>query len=210
MEADFWHERWDTNQIAFHEGAGNALLTKHFAAHFPKPGARVFLPLCGKTRDFAWLMAQGRRVVGAELSATAIDQLFAEMDLTPEVTETGDGLWYRGPGIDVYVGDIFRLTRAALGPVDVVYDRAALVALPPDMRARYVSHLMEITGTAPQFLICFDYDQKEMPGPPFSVPDVEVKAHYAGSYTVSRIDRKPVEGRLKGQVDATENAWLLR
>ena len=210
MDAGFWHERWDTNQIAFHEGAGNALLVKHFAAHFPGPGARVFLPLCGKTRDFAWLMAQGYRVAGAELSATAIEQLFSELDIEPEVSKTDNGAWFRGPGIEVYVGDIFQLTSAALGPVDVIYDRAALVALPEEMRKRYVAHLVGITDAAPQFLICFDYDQNEMEGPPFSVTEAEVRAHYTGPYTVSRIEQKPVEGLLKGLVEATENAWLLR
>jgi len=210
MDAGFWHERWDTNQIAFHEGAGNALLVKHFGSQFLTKDTRVFLPLCGKTRDFAWLLAEGYRVVGAELSATAIDQLFAELAIVPEISETDDGRWYRAPGIEVFVGDIFALTREALGSVDVVYDRAALVALPEEMRKRYTRHLMEITDTAPQFLICFEYDQDEMSGPPFSVTEAEVRAHYTGHYTVSRIEQKVVNGRLKGLVDATENAWLLR
>lgn len=32
MEADFWHRKWATNDIGFHQGEANPLLVKHFAA----------------------------------------------------------------------------------------------------------------------------------------------------------------------------------
>lgn len=136
MDADFWHDKWDNNQIGFHQADGNPLLVKHFPALALQTGARVFVPLCGKTRDIAWLLAQGCRVVGAELSERAVQQLFAEMDVVPDVTEVGRLTRYTAEGIDVFVGDIFDLDKAVLGPIDAVFDRAALVALPQDMRVR--------------------------------------------------------------------------
>jgi len=71
MEAGFWHQRWQSDEIGFHEREGNALLVGHFEDAFGGQGSRVFLPLCGKTRDIGWLMVQGYRVVGAELSRMA-------------------------------------------------------------------------------------------------------------------------------------------
>ena len=209
MDAGFWHERWEANEIAFHESGGNGLLGTHFRDCFPNAESRVFLPLCGKTLDIGWLLGHGYRVVGAELSGLAVEQLFADLDVEPAIERTDAGAWYRADGIDVYVGDIFDLTRAALGPVDCIYDRAALVALPSEMRARYAAHLVDITATAPQFLICFDYDQAQMPGPPFSVPEAQIRTLYADAYRIASIEQRAVEGRLKGKVDALECAWRL-
>ncbi len=210
MEAEFWHQRWQNGQIAFHEGKANALLAKHFDRVFGQADSRVFLPLCGKTRDVAWLMAQGYRVVGAELSKSAIDQLFAELGIEPERSDQGHLEHYRADGLDIFVGDIFELSTSVLGAVDVVYDRAALVALPGEMRERYAAHLVQITAMAPQFLICFDYDQSQMNGPPFSVPGDEVHRCYGHDYDIERMASVDVVGGLKGKCAARENLWLLR
>jgi thiopurine S-methyltransferase len=164
MKADFWHDRWAAQKIGFHQRNANALLVAHFAAIGLAPGGRVFVPLCGKTRDIAWLMAQGCRVVGAELSETAVQQLFAEIDIVPEVTAVGALTRYAVEGLDVFIGDIFALTSEDLGHVDAVYDRAALVALPDTMRGRYVDHVVAITGAVRQLVVTFTYDQALMNG----------------------------------------------
>ncbi len=210
MEAEFWHQRWRNNQIAFHEGEANALLVRHFENAFEQPGSRVFLPLCGKTRDLAWLMSRGYHVAGVELTRTAIDQLFTELGIEPERSDLGPLRHYSADGIDIFVGDIFELSASALGAVDVIYDRAALVALPDEMRKRYAAHLTRITATAPQFLICFEYDQTQMDGPPFSVPGDEIRRCYGHGYDVERMASVDVAGGLKGKCRATENLWLLR
>ena len=76
MDPEFWHERWASNRIAFHEGEANRLLVAYFDKLALSPNARVFVPLCGKTRDIAWLRDQGIRVAGAELSELAVAALF--------------------------------------------------------------------------------------------------------------------------------------
>lgn len=210
MDADFWHRRWQRDEIAFHESEANALLVRSFSELSLEKDGRVFLPLCGKTRDIAWLLSQGYRVAGAELSTLAIEQLFTALKVEPDVADLGDLTRYSADGIDIYAGDIFDLAGSVLGPVDAVYDRAALVALPEEMRKRYAAHLMAMTGAAPQFLICFEYDQNEMDGPPFSVTDEEIHLHYGDHYHLTRIARVDVAGGLKGKCAATENAWLLR
>jgi len=209
MEASFWRQRWEKNEIAFHEGRPNPLLVRHVGALSLAKGSRVFLPLCGKTRDIAWLLANGHRVAGAELSRIAIEQLFAELGVQPSITAIGTVERYSARDIDIFVGDFFALSRQMLGAVDAVYDRAALVALPEDMRRRYASHLVEIAGSAPQLVICFTYDQRLVDGPPFSVDADEMRRHYAGTYALQALEQVDVPGGLKGKYPATETAWLL-
>lgn len=210
MEASFWFQRWEKNDIGFHESEANPLLVKHFKALSLAQGSRVFLPLCGKTLDIAWLLSNGYRIAGAELSATAIEQLFAELGVEPKISEVGEVNHYSAKNIDIFVGDIFALSSKMLGSVDAIYDRAALVALPGEIRSRYTAHLTEITDKASQLLLSFEYDQNLMEGPPFSVSKDEVNQHYRDSYDLTLIVSTNVPGGLKGKCPAKENVWLLQ
>jgi thiopurine S-methyltransferase len=209
MEASFWHERWENNQIGFHGSTAHPLLVKHFSALELAEGSRVFLPLCGKTRDIAWLLSQGYAVAGAELSEIAITQLFEELQLSPHITDLGKLKHYQAADIDIFVGDIFDLRAEALGLVHAIYDRAALVALPETLRYHYTQHLREITQCAPQLLICFEYDQQKMEGPPFSIADSEVQRHYHESYRLKRLETVAVSGGLRGKYETVEKVWQL-
>ncbi len=210
MDPSFWHQRWAKNEIGFHEPKANALLVTHVNGLSLPKGGRVFVPLCGKTLDVAWLLSQGYRVAGAELSEVAITQLFADLGVEPQIATIGALKRYSGPDLDIFVGNIFDLSGSVLGPVDAVYDRAALVALPEPMRLRYTAHLSEITNHAPQLLISYVYDQRVMDGPPFSVPNEEVAQYYGSRYDVRLIASTDVPGGLKGKCAATENVWLLQ
>lgn len=210
MNADFWHEKWQQHDIGFHELQGNALMVAHFDKLKLEKGARVFLPLCGKTLDIRWLLSCGFRVVGAELSETAIRELFEELEVVPDIASVGAVKRYSAINIDIFVGNLFDLDAGTLGPVDAVYDRAALVALPAEMRDKYTEHLMHITEAAPQLLIIFEYDQLQMDGPPFSITEKEVKMHYGAHYQLQEAERRQVEGGLKGSIAATESAWHLQ
>lgn len=215
MDASFWHDRWANHQLGFHEGETNSLLIQHFQALGLTAGNRVFVPFCGKTRDIAWLLAQGVRVSGAELSELAVSQLFDELGVEPDISNHGSLRHYRSTDIgdadlDIFVGDFFDLDCSSLGPVDSVYDRAALVALPHDMRRRYCRHLTEITTKASQLLITFEYDQQLMEGPPFSISAEEVQEHYSDRYDAKCLQRIEVPGGLKGVCPANECAWLIR
>lgn len=209
MKHDFWRERWAANQTAFHEKDGNKLLLRHFdAIELPK-GSRYFLPLCGKTGDITQLLIKGYRVVGVELVEDAIRQLFEELGVAPDVTDAGPFKRYTATNIEIFVGDVFALTADILGPVDAVYDRAALVALPADMRERYATHMVKITNQAEQMLLTFEYDQTEMDGPPFHVSEDEVRALYGDAFEIELVRRKDIPQGLKGLVKANEVVWLL-
>jgi thiopurine S-methyltransferase len=210
MNANFWHQKWEKNDIAFHESEANPLLVKYFNALSLAQGSRVFLPLCGKTLDIPWLLSKGYCVAGAELSKIAIEQLFAELGVEPKLSGVGEIDHYSAKNIDIFVGDIFELSGEMLGQVDAIYDRAALVALPEEMRKRYTAHLMEMTDKAPQLLICYEYDQSIMEGPPFSISNDEVNQHYKDSYDLTFLGSAMVSGGLKGSCAAKENVWLLK
>jgi thiopurine S-methyltransferase len=210
MDANFWHQRWEENDIGFHKNEVNSLLLKYFDKLSLAIGSRIFLPLCGKTRDISWLLSKGYRVVGAELSEKAITQLFDELEIIPKKRQLKNVTHYYNTNIDIFVGDIFDLCKYDLGEVNAIYDRAALVALPGNMRERYTQQLMKITDIAPQLMICFDYDQSQIEGPPFSIPDKEVEQHYQKQYVLTKLASIKVPKGLKGQCVAQENIWLLQ
>ena len=209
MEEQFWQDRWQTGRIGFHEAAANLFLTRNLAALDLPEGAHVFVPLCGKTVDIDWLLAQGVRVTGVEFNRGAVEAVFDRLSLTPEVTELGGLTKFAGGNLTLWQGDAFALTAADLGAVDAIYDRAALVALPQDMRARYARHLARVTGSAPQLLVSFDYDQSQADGPPFSVPEDEIATLYAGTYDVTLLQSAPITGRLAQRCAGQEQAWKL-
>ena len=128
----------------------------------------------------------GFTVAGVELSRLAVEQFFAERGLTPAVSQAGQLERFSAEGVTLFVGDIFDLDRDTLPAVDATYDRAALVALPAPLRPRYAAHLIELTSSAPQLLVTFEYDQTRRPGPPFSVMEAEVREHYGATYLLER------------------------
>jgi thiopurine S-methyltransferase len=210
MEPDFWHQKWESNVIGFHKSEANPLLVNHFASLTLAQANRVFVPLCGKTLDIAWLMSHGHRVVGVELSEIAVKQLFEALALVPTISKKESLIHYSADNIDIFVGDIFHLTKALLGAVDIVYDRAAFVALPLAMRQRYSKQLVEITDNAPQLLITFEYDQSLQSGPPFAISNQEMSQHYQNAYDITLLASEEVVDGLKGKFPAVENVWLLK
>ncbi len=209
MDPNFWHKRWEKNEIGFHQSAVNVLLSDHFSGLSLPQTSRVFVPLCGKTRDIAWLLSQGHRVVGVELSKLAVEELFVDLGVAPKISVQGELLRYSAPGLEIFVGDIFELSGDLLGRVDAIYDRAALVAFPTEMRGRYGAHVAAITQLAPQFLICFEYDQAVMNGPPFSIDRQKVHDVYGAHYQIEPITNRDVAGGLKGKCPTQETVWHL-
>ena len=209
MEASFWHEKWQINQIGFHLNKPNPLLLKHFdKLQLPKK-SRIFLPLCGKTLDIAYLLEQGFQVIGSELSEIAIEALFADLNIKPKTTNIGSLKLYQAENIHIYVGDFFDLTDEIIGHIDATYDRAALIALPLETRNLYSKHLVEITKSAPQLIITLDYDQTISQGPPFSVTPTELKQHYEIKYDIDCLASNFSEDGLKGKHPVTESVWKL-
>jgi len=191
MDTDFWLERWRKGRTNFHQSRITPPLVRYWPTLELERGSLVLVTLCGKSLDMIWLAQQGYRVLGVELSQLAVEQFFAENDLKPAVHETAQGRHYVAGDIEIICGDIFDLSAETLASCTGVFDRAALIALPPEMRARYVRHVF--AGLAPDYrglLITQDYPQEQMEGPPFSVGDEEVQAIFAGHSEAVILDRR--------------------
>ena len=174
MEPKFWQERWARNQIGFHLPEVNPYLQRHWPPL--AEGAKVLVPLCGKSLDLRWLASQGLRVMGVELSEQAVEAFFSEQNLTPRITERGVFKVYQADLIEIWCGDFFALGAEVLADCAALYDRAALIALPPLMRAQYTEHLNTWLSAGCQgLLITLDYEQVQKAGPPFAVTDEEVQ-----------------------------------
>jgi thiopurine S-methyltransferase len=188
MTPNFWHQRWQRGEIGWHQNEINLHLQEHWSGLGAKPGERVFVPLCGKTLDLLWLAGEGHHVLGVEISPIAVESLFEENGLAPEVTDEPPFRRYQVDELTVLCGDFFDLTPAHLEGVSTVYDRASLIALPPDMRPRYAEHLLGLLRPQARILlITLDYDQAEMAGPPFSLSEGEVRHLLGGRFDIRRL-----------------------
>jgi thiopurine S-methyltransferase len=190
MEPAFWLERWQRNEIGFHQAHSHAALERLWSGLGLDRGSRVFVPLAGKSLDLLWLAAAGHCVVGIELSPIAVRDFFAEHDLTPAVERHGEFVLHRSGKIELWCGDIFALTPAQLGPVAGAFDRAALVALPPAMRRRYAAQMSRLLPPrARTLLVTMEYDQRQMPGPPHAVLEDEVRALFGTDHEITLLGR---------------------
>ena len=144
MDPAFWHERWRSGQIGFHQTAADRNLVRHWPQLGLAAGSSVFVPLCGKSLDLIWLRDRGHRVIGVELSGIAIEAFCMENGLPSKRRRVGGFEVYEAPNIELYCGDFFALTHELLGPVAGVYDRAAAISWAPPLRAGYVAHLTSL------------------------------------------------------------------
>lgn len=201
MNPDFWHQRWAENQIGFHQSTPTPQLLKHWPALGVAADATVFVPLCGKSLDMAWLASQGHRVLGVELSQLAVEQFFAEHGLTPDIRESRYGTHYSTDGIEIICGDAFGLDAEVLVECKAVFDRAAMIALPPPLRARYADELYARLPTGCRgLLVTLEYPQAERDGPPFAIAESEVRARLASNWHIELLERRPIAPDHPGYV----------
>ncbi len=200
-----WLERWQEGRIGWHEPEGNASLQKYWTVS----GKRVLVPLCGKTRDLIWLARQDNEVVGVELSELAVRALFDENDIAYSIIDGAQTAYVAAEhAITIYCGDYFDFSD---GPFDAYYDRGALVAMPPNLRARYVEHTRSLLAPdAAKLLISLEYDESVATGPPFSVPADEIHSYWPGLERVAAhddIDNGPPKFREAGLDEMIEVVW---
>jgi thiopurine S-methyltransferase len=176
MESEFWHECWEQGRLGFHQQEYNRHMVRFFPGLNLARGAHVLVPLCGKSRDMLWLHEQGYRVTGIELSERAVRDFFEENALDAGIREIDGGTAWKTGTLEILCCDLFETGLDFLDPVDAVYDRAALPALPGHMRREYATlvtqHLPLNTIT---LLLAMEYPQQQMEGPPFSVSPAEIE-----------------------------------
>jgi thiopurine S-methyltransferase len=213
MQPQFWHDRWEQNKTGFHQQTVN----EHLKYLWPKTslseGAHVLVPLCGKTKDMIWLCEHGYNVTGIELSEKALKDFCIENEIEPSYHEDGGNSYCQiRPDFSLICSDFFSVSPDQVGQVDAVYDRAALVALPPEMRIDYVNHMDFLLKSGTRvFLVTMEYDQSKMYGPPFSVSEKEVHSLFSGKFDIELVhseDIKSSKPELAGE-KTTEKIYLL-
>ena len=218
MEPDFWHQRWAAGKLGFHQQKVNSRLKQFWNALAPAPvrGAKALVPLCGKSLDMLWLAQSGYRVIGIEISDIACRDFYVENQLPYERINRAPFVKYIGDDIELWCGDWFDLQPDDLSDVRLVYDRAALIALPEPMRTDYAAHLAALLQPGSQvFLISMDYDENKMKGPPFSVPEHTVRDLFENNFSVKIITQSAgpdIVGHLaeRGLDWLNEKVYLLQ
>lgn len=215
MEHNFWHRRWAKKETAFHQGQANLRLKTYWPTLELPAGTQVLVPLCGKSLDMVWLHAQGFAVTGVELSEVAVQAFFAERQLKPTVEKQGELVRYTAQAFEIFCGDLFALSPAAVSGIGAVYDRASLIAFPPDMRPSYVQHLARLCPANTRgLLISIEYPEEQMTGPPFSVREAEVEILFADDFSLEYQAKFFSDGDLghlgeRGLKELTEKVYTL-
>lgn len=219
MKHEFWKERWQQGQIGFHLGQPHDWLVAA-ERRFPA-GSRVYVPLCGKTVDLVWLRDRGHEVIGCEFVARAVEDFLREQGLSAPAERLGEGEAtydrHRTPGLSLLRGDALRLDPTLLGgPVDVIFDRAALVALDPGCRERYVDGLHRMLRPGGHLLlISFAYDQSRIEGPPWSVDAATIERLFGERFSIETLAIRAEEGNPRFQAAGVAEmeercCWLTR
>lgn len=193
MHADFWLQRWREGRTGFHRDAPMPLLVQHWPALKLPADSRILVPMCGKSQDMPWLAEQGYRVLGVELSPLAVQQFLDENKLHAAVHDSPLGRHYTTDRMELIQGDVLALDDATLATCAAVYDRAAVIALPADMRRRYARELYgRLPPSCHGLMITLDYPQAEMDGPPFCVDAGEVQALFGNTFDIELLERRDI------------------
>ena len=216
MEHAFWAGRWSEGRIGFHRAEPDASLVRYADHLGGGAAATVLVPLCGKSTDLVFLRGRFGRVVGVEFVDPACEAFFAERGVDPEVTEIGGARRREADGICLLRADFFATTAALIGRADAVYDRAALIALPPARRVAYAAHLATLLAPGARGLsITLTHDAVDdagaPSGPPFSVPDAEFEATFGLAFRVERLATEAVTDLPTAMADSvvTSSVWAL-
>lgn len=186
MQLDYWLEKWKTGDTKFHMADVNEFLVQHYENLAP---STFFVPLCGKTLDMLWLATRGHKVVGVELSQIACDAFFSENKLSYEIKAVDGFILYFNESIQIWCGDIFQLPEHAYKDVNFIYDRAALFALPLDLRLQYVEKLKSIAAQSKKLqmlLLSIEYQQNLVQGPPFSLSNHDINNYYHDVFEIKQ------------------------
>ena len=216
MNPEFWQARWQEKRIGFNQSQVNPLLVKYFSELNLSADSRIFVPLCGKSIDMVWLAHQGFDVVGVELVESAAQEFFIEQDIPYTIKEHSHHSnikCYQGQVLEqtitLWVADIFTLSSENIGHVDAVYDRAALIAMPAEMRTQYSEQIRTLSHNASQLLLTLNYDQNERAGPPFSISLEQIQQYYSAHYDIYELEGEPSTLNAAPEMSVTEQVWLL-
>jgi thiopurine S-methyltransferase len=199
---DTWQSKWDTNKTAWHRAQVHPSLVKYgddLLENFPAGGAKILVPLCGKSVDLVHLAQKKKvaQVVGVEGVTAAVQALAQEhpdleltaLDQCDDDTLSDFKVW-EGNSIRILNGNFFALERHTT-LYDGIWDRAALVAIDPASRDRYVNQLgalLNKEGGGRILLATLERPGGDVTtGPPYSIDETEVRRLFGNKPWVKQI-----------------------
>ncbi len=216
---DFWAQRWEQGRIGFHSQQVNPQLVKYadrlISGLTLESAPRILIPLCGKTVDITWLEDQGCDVVGVEIVEQALEDFHSEQGRQFYViSENGFNAWTSGRTA-LFQGDFFEIDHSVIGTVTGVWDRAALVAVLPELQQKYADQLVALTRKGARVLLrTFAYDQSAMQGPPWSVSPQTVQTIFGERFRIELLESQELidvlhKFRDRGATSFIGSTWLL-
>lgn len=162
-----------------------------------KSQTRVLVPLCGRSHDMKWLAQQNCQVIGVEVSQKALQKFMNQCGDKFSTNSSHGFMIYKSASIELWQGDFMKIPESKIKPVDAVYDKAAIVALPKNMRTEYADKLLELCDEHTQILLqTFEYKQDEMNGPPFSVDEEEINRLFGHRFGITLLHKRSLFDEL--------------
>lgn len=183
--ARFWSERFEQQFMPWDRG-GVPVALQQFVARAARPYATL-IPGCGTGYEVGYLSEAGWAVTAIDFSPAAVDAARAVL-----------GRW----GERVVQADFFSFVPPH--PVELIYERAFLCALPPAVRTRIAQRWAGLL--APGGLLAgFFYFDESPKGPPFGILPGELDALLTPYF--ERIEDVPVTDSLP--VFAGKERWQV-
>lgn len=173
-----WKNKWDSGLTRWHQSEVYWVLKKYGDDYITET-SRVLVPLCGKTVDLAYLTAKAKEVVGVEGVLKGVEEFIQENPgLGIKATEQESSFQaFRGEKIWILCGDFFSLSPSVAGKYDLIWDRAAMVAIDPSQREEYVNVLGSVLKPGGLLLLSGYVRPKSdlTTGPPFTLNKDQVR-----------------------------------
>lgn len=191
MEISYWQSRWRKDKTGWHMDQVYPLLPDLWPALSLKAGARILVPFCGKSVDMQWFISEGFHVTGVDVAEKALHAFMERSQKSFSSHQQYGFQVFRSKNMELWQGDFQKLPVTKIPPFDAIYDKAALIALPRNMRPKYAQKILQCSGPETQMLLqTFEYEQDEMPGPPFSVDEREIRQLYGKQFDLALLHQK--------------------
>ena len=199
QEQQQWWIRWQEGRIGFHLPEVNPLLIRHVHSlatdTHPNERSCILVPLCGKSKDLIWLQSHFHKVIGVELVPQAVEAFFEENQITPTYSQRDSFATYLHGNLALLQGDIFQMSSKYLEdhPIQAIFDRASLIALPDKLRKNYVALLRSLgSSNTKLLLVTLAYEEGTISGPPHSIPENKIFELFAFATNIEQLEKQDI------------------
>ncbi len=175
----------------------------------PLRDAPVLVPLCGMSEDMAHLAGAGAQVWGVDVAEQPLRTFLHHRGLQPEEVRHEGCVVLNADPFRLVVGDMLDQRLPLPGGFRAIWDRAALIALPPPLQQAYAERLLDVLQPGGRvLLVSLEYDAAETSGPPFPVPRQRILELFHRAESVQPLHRQPLSHHGADEpLPELESAW---